>query len=58
MSADRQDPVSLVEDMIKEWQNGNKIVIGTRIDREDKWFSKFTVKFNDASTAINLKIQG
>jgi dolichol-phosphate mannosyltransferase len=57
MSADRQDPVSLVEDMIKEWQNGNKIVIGTRIDREDKWFSKFTSNvFYSLMNMANKKI--
>jgi dolichol-phosphate mannosyltransferase len=42
MSADRQDPVSLVADMIREWKAGNKIVIGTREDREDRFFDKLT----------------
>ncbi len=42
MSADRQDPVSLIEKMVQEWKVGNKIVIGTREDREDRFFDKLT----------------
>lgn len=35
MSADLQEPVSLITGMIGEWENGNKIVICHRTDRED-----------------------
>lgn len=35
MSADLQEPVSLIEDMVAKWQAGNDIVICHRIDRED-----------------------
>lgn len=42
MSADRQDPIALVEEMVKEWEAGNKVVIGTRIGREDGFFEKLT----------------
>lgn len=37
MSADLQEPVSLLEDMIARWQQGNEIVICHRIDREDSF---------------------
>lgn len=42
MSADRQDPIALVEQMVEEWKAGNKIVIGSREDREDNFFAKLT----------------
>ncbi len=35
MSADLQEPIALIEDMISKWQSGNEIVICHRIDRED-----------------------
>jgi polyisoprenyl-phosphate glycosyltransferase len=35
MSADLQEPIELVEEMISKWKAGNEIVIGHRIDRED-----------------------
>ncbi|SCX81003.1 glycosyltransferase family 2 protein [Flavobacterium caeni] len=35
MSADLQEPVELIADMIAKWKEGNEIVIGHRIDRED-----------------------
>jgi glycosyltransferase involved in cell wall biosynthesis len=38
MSADLQDPVELVEEMIREWRNGNEIVICHRIGREEGIF--------------------
>ncbi len=44
ISADLQDPISLVADMIKQWEGGSEIVICHRIDRTDspsaKLFSK------------------
>ena len=35
MSADLQEPIGLIEEMISKWQSGNEIVIGHRMDRED-----------------------
>jgi len=35
MSADLQEPIELIEEMIAKWKEGNEIVIGHRIDRED-----------------------
>lgn len=44
MSADLQDPVSLVYEMVEEWKKGNKIIIGTREDRDDRFIDKMTSK--------------
>lgn len=35
MSADLQEPIELIGEMIAKWTAGNEIVIGHRIDRED-----------------------
>ena len=43
MSADLQDPVELIEEMIQEWQNQkSEIVICYRTDREDSISAKLT----------------
>jgi polyisoprenyl-phosphate glycosyltransferase len=39
MSADLQEPVSLIEEMINKWKAGNEIVICHRIDREDSFIA-------------------
>lgn len=39
MSADLQEPVELIEEMIARWQQGNEIVICHRIDREDSFIA-------------------
>ena len=44
MSADLQEPIELIEDMIVKWKSGNEIVIGHRIDRDDSFIA------NSAST--------
>lgn len=44
MSADLQEPIELVGEMISKWKAGNEIVIGHRIDREDGFIA------NTAST--------
>ena len=44
MSADLQEPVELIEDMIARWQEGNEIVICHRIDREDGFIANNTSK--------------
>lgn len=44
MSADLQEPIDLIENMIIEWQKGNEIIICSREEREDgilvEFFSK------------------
>lgn len=44
MSADLQEPIVLIGEMIAKWEAGNEIVIGHRIDREDSFIA------NTAST--------
>jgi dolichol-phosphate mannosyltransferase len=40
ISADLQDPCELFLDMIHEWENGCKFVIGGRKKREEGWFHR------------------
>lgn len=40
MSADLQDPVFKINEMIESWINGASIVICHRISREDKWIDR------------------
>lgn len=42
MSADLQDPISLIEEMISKHLIGNEIVICHRTDREDSFFANLT----------------
>lgn len=42
MSADLQDPVSLITEMIHNWESGSEIVIGFRMDREDSAIANLT----------------
>jgi glycosyltransferase involved in cell wall biosynthesis len=42
MSADLQDPVTLVSDMISKWESGSDIVICHRLDREDSLMARIT----------------
>ncbi len=42
MSADLQDPVTLVSDMIGKWEAGSEIVICHRLDREDAFLARIT----------------
>ena len=44
MSADLQDPIELTIKMLKAWGEGNEVVIGYRIDREDALSSKLPSK--------------
>lgn len=41
MSADLQDPPYLITQMINEWENGQKVIIAARIDRNEGWLKKF-----------------
>lgn len=44
LSADLQDPISKVVDMIKKWESGDEIVICYRSSREKKMFNSVTSK--------------
>jgi glycosyltransferase involved in cell wall biosynthesis len=44
MSADLQDPIELISEMITGWLNGFNIVICHRVDRSDSWINKFSSK--------------
>ena len=39
LSADLQEPIELIENMITKWKSGNEIVICHRIDREDSFIA-------------------
>jgi len=39
-SADCQEPVSLIIDMYKSWQQGNRVVLALRKEREENFFKK------------------
>lgn len=41
LSADMQDPVELIPEMLEKWQAGSEIVICYRTDRSDSFLSKF-----------------
>lgn len=51
MSADLQEPIPLIGEMIAKWKAGNEIVIGHRIDREDGFIA------NKASTVFYKLMQ-
>lgn len=40
ISADLQDPVELIPQMVEKWREGSEIVICYRTDRSDGWLSK------------------
>lgn len=42
LSADLQDPVSLIPRMVQDYESGSELVIGHRAEREDKWTSRIT----------------
>lgn len=44
MSADLQEPVEIIKNMIDRWQEGNEIVICHRVDREDSFIANNTSK--------------
>lgn len=44
ISADMQDPPTLISDMIKKWEDGYKVVACSRVDREDDFISRVTSK--------------
>lgn len=42
LSADLQDPVELIPGMVRDYEAGSELVIGHRVEREDKWTSRLT----------------
>jgi polyisoprenyl-phosphate glycosyltransferase len=40
IAADLQDPPELFETMVKEWEQGKKVVMATREDRDESWSQK------------------
>jgi polyisoprenyl-phosphate glycosyltransferase len=44
MSADLQEPITLIENMIEEWHKGNEIIICSREEREDPFIAKIFSK--------------
>jgi len=42
LSADLQDPVELVPQMVEAWRKGGEVVIAYRANREDKWTSRLS----------------
>jgi len=45
ISADMQDPVELIPQMVEKWQEGSEIVICHRTDRADTFFAKLFSRF-------------
>lgn len=41
ISADLQDPPMIILDMLEKYNEGNKVVIAVREDREESWIQKF-----------------
>jgi len=57
MSADLQEPIELIDEMIKKWKSGNEIVIGYRIDREDGFIAnKTSIIFYRLMKYVNSKM--
>lgn len=55
ISADLQDPINLIVDMVKLWESGSKIVVSHRVSRDDpllaKLYSKFAYKILKAAVS-------
>ena len=45
ISADMQDPVELIPQMVQKWSDGSEIVICYRTDRADTFSSKLFSRF-------------
>lgn len=54
ISADLQDPVELIPQMIEKWETGSEIVICHRTDRSDSLFSKLFSKLAYAVLRMSL----
>ena len=66
MNSDFQDPVSLIPEYIKEWENGNKVVMAQKISSDEdvkvsfirKVFYKFIKKISEVSLPTNTTGSG
>ena len=66
MNSDFQDPVSLIPKYIKEWENGNKVVMAQKISSDEdvkvsfirKVFYKFIKKISEVSLPTNTTGSG
>jgi len=57
MSADLQEPIELIADMVAKWKAGNEIVIGHRLDREDSFIAnKASAVFYSLMKYVNPKM--
>ncbi len=45
MAADFQDPVELIKDYIKSWENGSRVTLGKNKNTQDKFFIRQLKKF-------------
>ncbi|WP_171910813.1 glycosyltransferase family 2 protein [Candidatus Rickettsiella isopodorum] len=58
MAADFQDPPNLINDFLKKWEEGCKIVIGTKLQSEESFFKffirKLYYKFSDKIADLKL----
>jgi dolichol-phosphate mannosyltransferase len=54
ISADLQDPVELMVDMVKKWEGGSEIVIANRTDRSDPIHAKLFSRFAYSLLRISL----
>ena len=54
ISADLQDPVDLIPQMVEKWRAGSEIVICHRTDRADSFFSKLLSRIAYAALRISL----
>lgn len=63
MASDGQDPANVITQLISEWENGNELVLASRLDNLDhgkisKLFSKIAWKLMNWSTKINMPETG
>jgi dolichol-phosphate mannosyltransferase len=63
MASDGQDPPEVIGDLIREWENGNDLVLASRLDNLDhsyleNFFSKMAWKLMNWSTKINMPKNG
>lgn len=57
MSADLQEPIELIEQMIEKWKAGNEIVICHRVDRDDSFIAnKASMVFYKMMKYVNPKM--
>jgi len=55
VSADMQDPIFLVKEMIKEWENKEEIIICFRESRQDSFLNKLTSKIYFSMVQLHVK---